>query len=156
VWKTTGHNLSKALQPNTSNKLLNFPHFCGKNTHCSITFNVQSYLLCIRQTDTLGKLAPERLNQSGFEWSKRWWGGSGIRLTICKSFAPLSRHITMPAPHHSTFTGQMLLLTLNQQCQSTEGRQNTGGISISLMLNKNIIHFVRYHSKLMCNKSMQL
>jgi len=32
---------------------------------------------------------------------KRWWGGGGISLTICKSFAPRSRQITMPAPHHS-------------------------------------------------------
>ena len=28
--------------------------------------------------------------------------GSGISWTICKSFAPYSRQITMPAPHHST------------------------------------------------------
>jgi len=27
-----------------------------------------------------------------------------------------------PAPHHSIFTGQMLFLTPNQQCQSTEGK----------------------------------
>jgi len=26
----------------------------------------------------------------------------------------------MPAPHHSIFTGRMLFLTPNQQCQSTE------------------------------------
>jgi len=134
-----------------------FPTFLRKkNAHCSITFNVQSHLLCIRQTDTLGKPAPERLNQSGFEWSKRRWGDSGISLTMCKSFAPRSRQITTPAPNHSIFTVQVLLLTLIQQCQCTEGRQNTEGISISLMLNRNIIHFVRYHSKLMCNKSMQL
>jgi len=53
--------------------------------------------------DNVGKPAPERLNQSGFKWSKRWWGGSGISWTICKSFAPRSRQITMPALHHSTF-----------------------------------------------------
>jgi len=29
----------------------------------------------------MGKMAPERLNQSGFSWSKRWWGGSGISWT---------------------------------------------------------------------------
>ena len=28
---------------------------------------------------------------------------SGISWTICKSFAPCSRQITMPAPHHSIF-----------------------------------------------------
>ena len=46
--------------------------------------------------------------------------GSGISWTICKS-APSSRQITMPAPHHSVFTGRMPFLPPNQQCQSTEG-----------------------------------
>jgi len=32
-------------------------------------------------------------------------GGSGISWTICKSFAPHSRQITMPVPHHSIFYG---------------------------------------------------
>ena len=53
--------------------------------------------------DNLGKLAPERLNQSRSSWSKRWWGGSDISWTICKSFAPCSRQITMPALDHSIF-----------------------------------------------------
>ena len=35
------------------------------------------------------------------KWSKRWSGGSDISLTICRSSAPCSRQITMPAPHHS-------------------------------------------------------
>jgi len=48
-------------------------------------------------------------------------GGSGISWTICKSFAPHSRQITTPAPHHSVFTGRMPFLPPNQQCQSTEG-----------------------------------
>ena len=47
-------------------------------------------------------------------------GCSGISWTIRKQSAPSSRQITTPAPHHSIFTGQMLLLTPNQQCQSTE------------------------------------
>ena len=34
---------------------------------------------------------------------QRWWGGSGISWTTCKSFAPCSRQITMPTPHHSRF-----------------------------------------------------
>ena len=46
---------------------------------------------------------PERLNQSRFWWSKRWWGGCGISWTICKSFAPHFRQITTPAPHHWIF-----------------------------------------------------
>jgi len=29
----------------------------------------------------------------------------------------------MSAPHHSIFTGWMLFLTLNQECQSTDGLQ---------------------------------
>ena len=45
---------------------------------------------------------------------------SGISWAICKS-ASRSRQITMPAPHHSVFTGRMLFLPPNQQRQSTEG-----------------------------------
>jgi len=45
---------------------------------------------------------------------------SGISWAICKS-APRSRQITMPAPHHSVFTGRMPFLPPNQQRQSTEG-----------------------------------
>ena len=36
--------------------------------------------------------------------------GSGVSWAICKS-APRFRQITMPAPRHSVFTGQMLFLT---------------------------------------------
>jgi len=43
--------------------------------------------------DNLGKPAPERLNRSGFYWSKRWRCDSGISWTICKSVAPRSRQI---------------------------------------------------------------
>ena len=32
-----------------------------------------------------------------------WWGGSGISWTMCKSFAPRSRQITMPVSQHSVF-----------------------------------------------------
>jgi len=46
--------------------------------------------------------------------------GSGISWAVCKS-APRSRQITMPAPHHSVFTGRMLFVSPNQQRQSTEG-----------------------------------
>ena len=46
--------------------------------------------------------------------------GSSISWAICKS-APRSRPITMPAPHHSVFTGRMPFLPPNQQCQSSEG-----------------------------------
>jgi len=46
--------------------------------------------------------------------------GSGISWAVCKS-ATRSRKITMPAPHHSYFTGWMPFLLPNQQRQSTEG-----------------------------------
>jgi len=48
-------------------------------------------------------------------------GCSGISWAICKQSAHRSRQITTPTPHHSIFTGRMLFLTPNQQCQSTEG-----------------------------------
>jgi len=48
--------------------------------------------------------------------------GSGTSWAICKS-APRSRQITMPAPHHSVFTGRMPFLPPNRQHQSTEGNK---------------------------------
>jgi len=51
---------------------------------------------------------------------------SGISWTICKQSALRSRQITTPTPHHSIFTGWMLFLTPNQQCQSTEGQGTEG------------------------------
>ena len=50
-----------------------------------------------------------------------FWDGSGISWTICKQSAPHSRPITMPTPHHSTFTGRMPFLMPNEQCRSTAG-----------------------------------
>jgi len=49
---------------------------------------------------------------------------SGISWAILKS-ASHSRQITMPAPHHSFFTGRMPFLPPNQQCQCTEGTHCT-------------------------------
>jgi len=46
--------------------------------------------------------------------------GSGMSWTTSKQSATQSRQITTPKPHHSIFTGQMLFLMPNQQCQSTE------------------------------------
>jgi len=46
--------------------------------------------------------------------------GSGISWAICKS-SPWPREITMPAAHHSVFTGRIPFLLLNLQLQSTEG-----------------------------------
>jgi len=61
-------------------------------------------------------------NHSGFYWSKRRWGGSGISWATGKSFAPRSRQITTPVPHHSVFTGRMPFLPPHQQHQSTKGK----------------------------------
>jgi len=66
-------------------------------------------------------------------WSKRWWGVIGISWTICKSFAPCSRQIIMPAPHHSIVYRPDALNDAYQQCQSTEGkrrRQTNAKISV--------------------------
>jgi len=49
------------------------------------------------------------------------WGCSGISWTISKQSVPCSRQITTTTRHHSIFTGRMLFLMPNQQCQSTEG-----------------------------------
>ena len=43
--------------------------------------------------------------------------GRGSSWAICKS-ATEPRQITMPAPHHSVFTGRIPFLPPNQQCQS--------------------------------------
>ena len=50
-------------------------------------------------------------------------GCSGISWIICKQSASRSRQITTTTPHQSVFTGRMLFLTTNQQCQSTEGNK---------------------------------
>jgi len=61
------------------------------------------------------------------------WGGSSISWTIYKSFAPHSRQIAMPAPHHF-FTGWMLFVTPNQQCQSTEGTRFRLTLNVAVKL----------------------
>ena len=69
----------------------------------------------------------QKYKQFGILLKQRRWGGSGISWTICKLFAPRSRQITMPTPHHSSFKllmGQMFFLPPNQQHQSTEGQQS--------------------------------
>jgi len=50
-----------------------------------------------------------------------FWNSSGISWTICKQPALSTRQITTPTPQHSIFTGWMLFLMPNQQCQGTEG-----------------------------------
>jgi len=75
-------------------------------------------------------------------------GCSGISWTICKQSAPHSRRITTPTPHHSMFTGRMLFVTSNQQCQCTEGRlsevkttqltRQDGGVSVLVFVARQI------------------
>jgi len=60
--------------------------------------------------------------------------GSGISWAICKS-APHSRQMTMPASHHSVFTGQMPLLSFlppNRHRKSTEGHRQRLVVSVTL------------------------
>jgi len=40
-----------------------------------------------------GQAGTRKVNHSGVYYAMRWWGGSGISRTICKSFAPRSRQI---------------------------------------------------------------
>jgi len=40
-----------------------------------------------------GQAGTRKVNRSGFYWSERRLGGSGISWAICKSFAPRSRWI---------------------------------------------------------------
>jgi len=51
-------------------------------------------------------------------------GGSGISWTICKSYAPRSRQITIQHLSTQFYTGRMLFLPPNQQRQSTEGKKS--------------------------------
>jgi len=49
------------------------------------------YLMAFFQHNPAGT---KKVNHSRFYWNKSWWGGSGIySQTICKSFAPRSRHV---------------------------------------------------------------
>jgi len=52
----------------------------------------------------------------------------GVTVTSAdhmRLFTRRCRQITMPACHHSIFTGWMLFLMPNQQCQKTEGIYST-------------------------------
>jgi len=70
-----------------------------------------------------GKLVSERqttldLNEARDDGVLGWqW----YQLTICKQPAPRCREITTPTPHQSIFTGRILFLMPNQQCQSFVG-----------------------------------
>jgi len=68
-----------------------------------------------------------------------FWDDSGISWTICKHTAPHSRQITTSTPHHSIFTGWMLFLMPNHQCQITEGNHH----NIVPVLNHVAMHIIR-------------
>ena len=59
-------------------------------------------------------------------------GCSGISWTICKQSAPHSRQITTPHLITQFFTGLMLFLAPNQQCQRTEGKGKNRKFCIGL------------------------
>jgi len=95
---------------------------------CHFSFNKKELLLRLHPTlplfqDKLGS-RPQKgktsldLNEARDD---EVLGCSGISWTIHKQSAPHSIQITTPTPHHSIFTGRMLFLMPNQQCQSTEG-----------------------------------
>jgi len=83
--------------------------------------------------DPFNSLFPRTTWVSWHQKGKPFWilleqkmmGRGDISWTICKSFAPRFRQITMPVPHHLVFTGQMPFLPPNQQRQITEDRQCT-------------------------------
>jgi len=62
-----------------------------------------------------------------FNEQKKSWGGSGISMTICKSFAPYSGQITMPASQRSIFHRPYAFPDAKPavHCQSTEGTLNS-------------------------------
>jgi len=69
----------------------------------------------------------------GYHWYNDG-GGSGISWRIYKSYAPCSRQITSPVPHHSVFKGRMPFLPPNQQCQNTEGIQQDRNVYYFVLL----------------------
>ena len=82
------------------------------------------------------------MNHSGFCWSRDNGVAVATAGPLCKSSALCSKQITMPTPHHSVFTGQMLFLPLNQQRHSTECKDH-------IPSNKQLLsHTIHYHIKL--------
>jgi len=67
------------------------------------------------------RLVPAHFYPCNTKFVKRHVVVASEAQTICKQSAPCSREITTPTHHHSIFTGEMLFLVSNQQCQSTEG-----------------------------------
>jgi len=133
-WSHLSVMMTRKMMPRraVTRRWIRLPSAVGKNVprrssrkvwkHPCSCFNIgHSMLLLVLHYIRL-MAGTRKLKHSGIYWSKRWWGGSGISWTICKSFAAHSRQITMPVPHHSVFTGRMPFLPPSQQCQSTEDK----------------------------------
>jgi len=124
---TTRPRSPSSTDPSTSTNQLNSSwtlwYTKHSNMHIPDTFPPRRLLLLLHPFHGFSRTTwvswHQKSNHSGFYWSKKWWGGSGISWTICKSFAPDSRQKTTPIPHHSVFTDRMPFLSPNQQHQST-------------------------------------
>ena len=116
-------------------------HFRKSNTHTHTHIHTHTCLTAFFPGQP-GWAGTRKVNHSGFYWSKRWWGGNGISWTICKSFAPYSRQITTPVPHHSIFMGRMLFLTPNQQCQTLKAslQSNIGFLFPHMMESRDCLY----------------
>ena len=100
---------------------------------CFVTSELQKLLLLLRyncltvsfsRTTWVSRYKKDKTSLDLDE--ARWWGFgcTSISVTICIQSAPCSRQITTPPHHHSIFTGRVPFLMHNQQCESTESRQN--------------------------------
>ena len=102
-------------------------HFVNivRSTHHTTNSSHSQLVSCDELTDSDSQTnwvsRHQKVKQIWILLSKRWSGGSGISWTICISFAPCFRQITMPASHHSVFKGQMFSWC-PLKCQSTQGK----------------------------------
>jgi len=90
--------------------------------HHNIHTNILRPSWILSRTTQMSRHQKGKTNLDSLEQEKV--SGSGISWAICKS-AHWPRYITMPASHHSVFTGHMPFLPPNQQRQSTEGNSPT-------------------------------
>ena len=92
-----------------------YPHWNNTHTHTRLM------ALCLGQPRWAGT---RKVKSIWILLEQEIVSGSGISWAVCKC-APRSRQITTPAPHYLVFTGRMPFLPPNQQCQSTEGTNNS-------------------------------
>ena len=113
-------------------------YFSSPSSRLPIQVPVHTHVHTHTHTHNLTALCPGLPGWAGTRNVKPIWilkkqetvSGSGISLAICKS-APCPRQTTMPAHHHSIFTGRMPFLSPNQQCQSTEGQAFSASVAFS-------------------------